>query len=119
MHFYYSDCLFQQWHKIAAKLDGKTCSDCVKYYYLNKQREKYKVQVRKARNKKRGGKKALLDTFPLNTGTLPSPPRTRSGVKQGPKQWREDEIEAFIQCLRENGKDWPKLVSAVNSVKVS
>ena len=58
------------------------------YYYLNKQREKYKVQLRKVRNKnRRGGKKALLDNATMMAheaghSSLPSPPRTRSGHKK-------------------------------------
>ena len=78
--------------------------------------------MRKARNKKRGGKKAFLAEAAMQASrALPSPPmstRTRSGQnKDKPKIWREDEVEAFISALKEHGKEWAKLALSVNSVK--
>ena len=52
----------------------------------------------------------------LENNGMPSPPRTRFR-QQNEKQWREDEIEAYKATLAKHGKDWAKIVAAINGLK--
>ncbi|XP_065831381.1 nuclear receptor corepressor 2-like isoform X2 [Oscarella lobularis] len=118
----------KDFERIALHLPKKSCGDCVQYYYLSKKKEGYKQMLRKYSQAKR------------RTKVVQSRPQLAAGMEEKTKEiaerrehgvfgieqdsgritytvpnWKEEEIEAMKEGLREWGKDWPTISNRIGT----
>ena len=55
-----ADDVFQNFTEIAKRVDGKSVSECVKYYYLTKKEARYRLRKRKIQKLQKSKKQKLI-----------------------------------------------------------
>ena len=113
----------KQWHIISSLIPGgkKTVSDCVKHYYSSKIQEQYKKHVRASKRKPAPGRHPKKRADPALAQGAEETQLTTTKTRFGRKTavWKEEEIEAYKNALREYGEDWEKISEALSRVPKS